>query len=182
MSWKVNSVKLIYELVNTETGELISEERVLGDDTKKVKKSRTKKVEDNDPTPKITVLENKLQLNNAASELTGFMADDKVAVKFEKKGRITTPVMMLDEKEGNRLTKTNTISCRGSKREELLKFGTEFTLEEHPSVVGAFLMKGNVEIEDDIVDVPEEIASEEELDDALEDTDDVSFDIDDFKF
>ena len=48
MSWKVNSVKLVYELVNDETGELISEERVLGDDTKKVKKPRTKKVEDND--------------------------------------------------------------------------------------------------------------------------------------
>lgn len=181
-------IKIVKQILTTQfvddiTGELFEETREFLDDSIKPKrKTKTKKNCDTDPTPKITVLENKLQLNNAASELTGFMADDKVAVKFEKKGRITTPVMMLDEKEGNRLTKTNTISCRGSKREELLKFGTEFTLEEHPSVVGAFLMKGNVEIEDDIVDVPEEIASEEELDDALEDTDDVSFEIDDFKF
>lgn len=185
MSWKVNSVKLVYELVNDETGELISEERVLGDDTKKVRKSRTKKVEDNDPTPKITVLDNKLQLNNAAIELTGFMADDKVAVKFEKKGRVTTPVTMLDEKEGNRLTKTNTISCRGSKRDELLKFGDVFELVEHPSITGAFLMKGNVTIEDDIVDVPEEIANEEELDDAIEESNDVDssdFNFDNFEF
>lgn len=182
MSWKINTIKTVVELVNDETGEIITEERVLGEETKKVKKPRAKKVEDTDPTPKITVLDNKLQLNNAAAELTGFMADDKVAVKFEKKGRVTNPVIMLDEKEGNRLTKTNTISCRGSKRDELVKFGTEFTLEEHPSVVGAFLMKGNIEIEDDIIDVPEEIASEEELDDAIEATNDVDFNIDDFKF
>lgn len=182
MSWKVNSIKVTYELVDDTTGEIITEERVLGEETKKVKKPRAKKVEDNDPTPKITVLDNKLQLNNAAAELTGFMADDKVAVKFEKKGRVTNPVILLDEKEGNRLTKTNTISYRGSKRDELLKFGSEFTLEEHPSVVGAFLMKGNIEIEDDIIDVPEEIASEDELDASIDSTNDVDFNFDNFNF
>lgn len=182
MSWKVNSIKVTYELVNDETGEIITEERVLGEETKKVKKPRAKKVEDNDPTPKIIVLDNKLQLNNAAAELTGFMADDRVAVKFEKKGRVTNPVILLDEKEGNKLTKTNTISCRGSKRDELLKFGSEFTLEEHPSVVGTFLMKGNIEIEDDIIDVPEEIASEDELDASIDSTNDVDFNFDNFNF
>lgn len=183
MSWKVNSVKVVYELVNTETGEIISEERVLGEETKKVKRTRTKKVEDNDPVAKITLLENKLQLNNAAIELTGFQPDDKVVVKFEKKGRITNPVILLDEKEGNRLTKTNTISCRGSKREELLKYGDVFTLEEHSSVAGAFLMKGNTEIEDDIIDVPEEISSVEELDNDIEsDIDDTDFNFDKFEF
>ena len=113
------------------------------------------------------------------------MADDKVAVKFEKKGRVTTPVTMLDEKEGNRLTKTNTISCRGSKRDELLKFGDVFVLSEHPSITGAFLMTGNVTIEDDIVDIPEEIANEEELDDAIEESNDVDssdFNFDNFEF
>jgi hypothetical protein len=181
MSWKVNSVKVVYELVDTETGEIISEERVLGEETKKTKRTRTKKIEDDDPIAKITVLDNKLQLNNAAIELTGFQPDDKVAIKFEKKGRITNPVIMLDEKEGNRLTKTNTISCRGSKRDEILKFGNIFTIEEHPSVVGTFLMKGNIEIEDDIVDIPEEIASDEEIDNSFDASDgDINFD--DFQF
>lgn len=183
MSWKVNSIKVTYELVDDTTGEIITETRELGEGTvKKPRASRSKKIEDTDPTPKITVLDNKLQLNNAASELTGFQADDKVAVKFEKKGRVTTPVIMLDEKEGNRLTKTNTISCRGAKREELLKFGTEFIIEEHPTVVGTFTMKGNVEIEDDIVDVPEEIASDEELDTSIDETSSSDINFDNFEF
>jgi len=182
MSWKVNSVKVVFELVDTETGELLTEERVLGDETKKVKKPRTKKVEDTCPDPKVILLDNKIQLNNKCLELTGFMPDDKVAIKFEKKGRTTTPVMMLDEKEGNKLTKTGTISCRGSKHDELLKFGSEFIVEEHPSVAGAYVLKGNIEIEDDIVDVPEEIASEDEIDTLVEEESDSDFNADNFNF
>lgn len=184
MSWKVNSIKVTYELVDETTGEIITETRELGEGTvKKPRASRSKKNEDTDPTPKAILLDNKIQLNNAAVELTGFQADDKINVKYEKKGRITTPVMLLDEKEGNRLTKTNTISCRGSKREELLKFGDTFIVEEHPSVVGTFILKGNVEIEDDIVDIPEEIASDDEIDDSLDDiNDDVNLDTFKFEF
>lgn len=174
---EIKSAKLIVEILDEITGELITREATLGD-FKEVKKStstRIKKPKDDDPVAKLTLLEGKVQLNNAAIQLTGYEPDMKIDIKFEKKGRITCPIMMQAE-SGNRLTKTYTISCRGSKHDNLAEYGDKF--EVVPSDrAGFFKLIGNAEKEDDIVDVPEEITNLEELNMGIDDSE---TDIDDF--
>ena len=169
MNTEIQSAKLVLTLVDTQTGEIITREATLGD-FKEVKKTgnRTKKPKDDDPVAKATLLEGKIQLNNAAVELTGFEPEMKIDIKFEKKGRATTPVMMQAD-SGNRLTKTYTISCRGSKHDNLAEYGDVFEIIPYEGKEGYFKLKGNIEKEDDIVDVPEEISNPEEFE--IEDAD-----------
>ena len=173
---QINSIKIITEFVDSETGEVFTDERVLGDETKKTKKStstRTRKPKDDDPVAKLILLDGKFQLNNAAIELTGFEPEMKINIEFEKRGRNIIPVLLVDDKKGNRLTKTYTVSCRGSKHDNLAKYGDIFELEARED--GTFKLKGNIELpEDDIIDVPEEIASEDELDNSVN-LDDIDF-------
>ena len=182
---EIDSAKLILSLVDTETGEIITREATLGDFkevTKKASTSKAKKPKDTDPVPKIELLDNKLQLNAAAVELTGFEPDNKYDVRFEKKGRQITPIIVWDENKGNRLTKTYTISFRGSRNENLAVYGTVFELVPYEGHDGWFKLIGNApEKEDDIIDVPEEIANpedEEDLDGLDESNENISFDLD----
>ena len=173
---QINSAKLIVEILDETTGELITREATLGD-FKEVKKSststRTRKPKDEDPIAKLNLLDNKIQFNAAAVEMTGFEPEMKIDIKFEKKGRVTTPVLCQDDKTGNRLTKTFTISCRGSKHDNLAEFGDVFELTPYEGKEGYFKLKGNVEKEDDIIDVPEEISNPEEEEMDLEETNEV---------
>lgn len=170
---EIQSAKLIITVVDETTGELITREATLGD-FKEVKKSssgttRTRKPKDEDPVAKITLLDNKLQLNNAAVQMTGFEPEMKIDVKFEKKGRTMTPVLCQDDKTGNRLTKTYTISFRGSRHDNLIEYGTVFELIPYEGKDGCFKLKGDApEKEDDIIDLPEEINDPEEVSDDLE--------------
>ena len=175
---QINSAKLIVEILDETTGELITREATLGD-FKEVKKSssgtRTRKPKDEDPVAKLSLLDNKIQFNAAAVEMTGFEPEMKIDIKFEKKGRVTTPVLCQDDKTGNRLTKTFTISCRGSKHDNLAEFGDVFELTPYEGKEGYFKLKGNVEKEDDIIDVPEEISDpDDDMDINGEGTEDVS--------
>jgi len=165
---QINSAKLIVEILDETTGELITREATLGDFkevTKKATTTRTRKPKDDgDPTPKLTLLEGKVQLNNAAVTLTGWEPEMKIDIQFEKKGRVTTPVMMQKD-SGNRLTKTYTISCRGSKHDNLAGYGDTFEVVPYEGKDGYFKLIGNApKAEDDIIDVPEEIANPEEFD------------------
>ena len=176
---QINSAKLIVEILDETTGELITREATLGDFKEVTAKkatttTRTKKPKDTDPTPKITLLEGKWQMNAACIELTKFDPEQKLDIKFEKKGRVTTPVLCEDEKNGNRLTKTFTVSCRGSRHDNLAEFGTIFEVIPYEGKEGYFKLKGDApEKEDDIVDIPEEISDpEDEMD--LEETNEVS--------
>lgn len=173
---QINSIKVVTEYVNTETGEVFTDERVLGEETKKTKKTsstRSRKPKDDDPVAKLILLDGKFQLNNAAVELTGFEPEMKINIEFEKRGRNMIPVLLADDKKGNRLTKTYTVSCRGSKHDNLAKYGDIFELEARED--NTFKLKGNIELpEDDIIDIPEEIASEDELDNSV-DIDDIDF-------
>ena len=176
---QINSAKLIVEILDESTGELITREATLGD-FKEVKKStstRTKKPKDTDPVAKITLLEGKVQLNNAAVELTGWEPEMKIDIQFEKKGRVTTPVIMQKD-SGNRLTKTYTISCRGSKHDNLSEYGNIFEMIPYEGKEGYFKLKGNIEKEDDIIDVPDEINNPEEFDEEIDSGSEV--DISDF--
>ena len=178
---QINSAKLIVEILDETTGELITREATLGDFkevTKKATTTRSKKPKDDDPIAKITLLEGKWQMNAACVELTGFEPEMKLDVKFEKKGRITTPVLCQDDKAGNRLTKTYTVSCRGSKHDNLAEYGDIFVVEPYEGKEGYFKLKGNIEKEDDIVDIPEEIADPDEIEDI---SDESGIDIGDFE-
>ena len=162
---QINSAKLIVEILDETTGEIITREATLGD-FKEVKKStstRTKKPKDDGSTvPQAILLEGKIQLNNRAIELTQFEPEMKIDIKFEKKGKKTTPVMMKAD-SGNRLTKTYTISCRGSKHDNLSEYGDVFDIIEYEDKPGYFKLLGNIQKEDDIIDIPEEIKDPEEF-------------------
>lgn len=176
---QINSAKLIVEILDETTGELITREATFGDFkevTKKATTTRTKKPKDDDPVAKLTLLEGKVQMNAAAVAMTNFEPEMKIDIKFEKKGRVTTPVMMQAD-SGNRLTKTYTISCRGSKHDNLAEYGDVFVLEPYEGKEGYFKLKGNIEKEDDIIDVPEEISNP---DDDVDVTDDTGIDVSDF--
>jgi len=178
---EIQSSKIVLTLVDTETGELFTKEATFGDfkePTKKTTTTRTRKPKtDDEPTPMIHLLEGKYQFNTKAIELTGFEPEMKIDIKFEKKGRVTTPVLCEDEKSGNRLTKTYTVSCRGSKHDNLAEYGSTFEVIPFEGKEGYFKLMGNIQKEDDIIDVPEEISNP---DDDDEDIIDNEVDISDF--
>ena len=171
---QINSAKLIVEILDETTGELITREATLGDFkevTKKATTTRSKKPKDDGETiPMIHLLEGKWQMNTKAVELTAFEPEMKLEIKFEKKGRVTTPILCEDDKNGNRLTKTYTVSCRGSKHDNLAEYGDIFEVIPYEGKEGYFKLIGNIQKEDDIIDVPEEIANPEEFDDISEDS------------
>ena len=177
MELEIQSAKLILSIVDKETGELITREATLGDFkevTKKATTTRTKKSKDDGSTePEATLLEGKLQLNNRAAELVGWEPEAKIEIQFEKKGRTTTPIMFQKD-SGNRLTKTFTISCRGSKHDNLAEFGDVFKVVPYEGKEGYFKLIGNIEKEDDIIDVPEEITDPDEMDISEDGTVDIS--------
>ena len=171
---EVHSAKLVLELLDTETGEIMTKETSFGDfKEKKPRSSSSKKVKDDgSEIPHLTVIEGKWQLNNAAIALTGFEPDMKIDIRYEKQGKLTTPILLADDK-GNRLTKTFTVSCKGQKREQLLKYGTLFEIQEYKDGMFKLIGDGKQE-EDDIIEIPEEI-SDPELDDSI--LDNISFDL-----
>ena len=175
MAWNINSAKLTIEIVDDTTGEIITREATLGDfkevTAKKKATSSKKPKDDGDPVAKVMLLDGKVQLNNSAINLTGYEPDMKIDIKFEKKGKKQIPVMMQAD-SGNRLTKSYTISCRGSKHDNLLEHGDVFELEPYPEKGGYFYLKGNKAIEDDIIEVPQEISEPED------DFSDEDFDLD----
>ena len=175
MAWNINSAKLTIEIVDDTTGEIITREATLGDfkgvTAKKKTTSSKKPKDDGDPVAKVMLLDGKVQLNTAAINLTGYEPDMKIDIKFEKKGKKQIPVMMQAD-SGNRLTKSYTISCRGSKHDNLLEHGDVFELEPYPEKDGYFYLKGNKAIEDDIIEVPQEISEPED------DFSDEDFDLD----
>lgn len=175
MAWNINSAKLTIEIVDDTTGEIITREATLGDfkevTAKKKATSSKKPKDDGDPVAKVMLLDGKVQLNNSAINLTGYEPDMKIDIKFEKKGKKQIPVMMQAD-SGNRLTKSYTISCRGSKHDNLLEHGDVFELEPYSDKDGYFYLKGNKAIEDDIIEVPQEISEPED------DFSDEDFDLD----
>lgn len=163
---KIIKQTLVTQFVDDTTGEVFEDSREFLDDSIKLKKkssTRTKKNQDNDPNPKATLLEGKIQLNNAAMELTGWEAEMKIDIRFEKKGKQITPIMLEDMAKGNRLTKTNTISCRGSKHDNLSEYGTVFDVVPYEGKDGWFKLVGDApQKEDDTVEIPDEISDPEE--------------------
>lgn len=159
--------------IDLETGEMI-DVRLIGEvedktpteiKEKKEKKTSTprksKKKSEESSEPQLTLEENKCSFNTAAVELLGIEAGDKLAIEYEKYCNGFRPILFRSEKTGNKLTKSHTIACRGSKSEELAKFGTVFKITTHPSKPSTYLLLSDSmteKVEEELpidVDLPE---------------------------
>lgn len=185
------TITLKYQVkVDTETGEMTtkcisrkidkSNFEVVEEKSKR-KTSKVKKEESS--APLLTLKDNKYCLTQAAADLMGVEPDCKLDIKYEKRGKETVPVIGSDDvwgtKGGNKLTKSLTVACRGSKNEELSKFGQEFTLVPHEKKDGLFILQNGtakVEIDDEVEDLQdlEETISlpvDVDLQDLIDDSD-----------
>jgi hypothetical protein len=150
--------------VNETTGEVtfIGKEEITVDTAKRQVSKATKVVEENQD-PLITLDSNKLVLTTGAVQMMNICADCRLDIKYKKRDRISVPVIGTDEafgtKGGNKLTKTNTISFRGSANEKLSEYGTVFTIEPSEDE-GIFYLIGdkmNSVVPDDAVDINSEL-------------------------
>lgn len=152
-----------------ETGEVkVINREVVNDDLPKAKKATTKKTSkknvDENPNPELTLEDNKYVLNNAACELLGVEADDRISIKMEKRGNIRVPVIGADinfgTQGGNRLTKSNTVSYRGKNHDLLAEYGTVFSFEATDKE-GIFTLIGDKPLPEEKVDENVKIEDEE---------------------
>lgn len=138
------TVKLTYEMsVNVDTGEILEtkliDRSIDNSDLKPVKTTKKRAIQDDSKEPKLILEDNKYRLNNAAVELMNLEEDSKLSIKYIQGTNGDIPVITIDE-NGNKITKSNTVACRGSKNSELAKYGKEFILAPHPSKSGLFIL------------------------------------------
>lgn len=87
----------------------------------------------------VTLADNKLVLSKSAQLLLGVIPNDRITVSYYTVSpEETFPVigkseLFTDSNGGNRLTKSNTVSFRGTQREILLEYGKSFKLEPFKS-------------------------------------------------
>ncbi len=176
------TITLKYQVkVDTETGEMttkcisrkVDKSNFEVTDDKPRKKASAK---NESSEPKLILESNKYQLTQAAVDLMGVEPDCKIDIKYEKQGKNVTPVIGSDEtfgtKQGNKLTKSLTVACRGSKNEELAKFGTEFILVPHPKKDGIFILStGSVDADEEGEDDEEISYPDIDIQEMLDDKD-----------
>ena len=177
---------LFHYNVDENTGEItfIGKEEITVDTATSTKRqAKAVKVEAN-IEPLITLDSNKLVLTTGAVDMMKICPDCRVDIKYKKKDKVSVPVIGTDAafgtKGGNKLTKTNTVSFRGSANEKLTEYGSVFKLEPSEDE-GIFYLIGdkmNKSLEDEAIDI------EGELDlDSLEELDiDDSSDLEGFDF
>ena len=177
---------LFHYNVDENTGEItfIGKEEITVDTATSTKRqAKPVKVEAN-IEPLITLDSNKLVLTTGAVDMMKICPDCRVDIKYKKKDKVSVPVIGTDAafgtKGGNKLTKTNTVSFRGSANDKLAEYGSVFKLEPSEDE-GIFYLIGdkmNKSIEDEAIDI------EGELDlDSLEELDiDDSSDLEGFDF
>jgi hypothetical protein len=177
---------LFHYNVDENTGEItfIGKEEITVDTATSTKRqAKPVKVEAN-IEPLITLDSNKLVLTTGAVDMMQICPDCRVDIKYKKKDKVSVPVIGTDAafgtKGGNKLTKTNTVSFRGSANEKLAEYGSVFKLEPSEDE-GIFYLIGdkmNKPVEDEAIDI------EGELDlDSLEELDiDDSSDLEGFDF
>ena len=148
-----------------------------------IKESKKKpKKTDESSIPQLILEDNKFILNSAAIELMQITTDDKIDIKYEKNGKEMIPVIGSDSafgtKQGCKLTKSNTVSCRGSKNLELSKYGSTFEIIPHHSKPNLFMLKGDSEKESseensdfNIEDVNESLPLDTNIEDLIDDKD-----------
>lgn len=83
----------------------------------------------------VTLEPNKLVFNNKAVADMGLEYEDRIVIKWEKRGKQMIPIIGKDlafneEGTGNKVTKANTITYKGKANLVLADYGTEFTLSQ----------------------------------------------------
>jgi len=169
---------LFHYNVDENTGEItfIGKEEITVDTATSTKRqAKPVKVEAN-IEPLITLDSNKLILTTGAVDMMKICPDCRVDIKYKKKDKVSVPVIGTDAafgtKGGNKLTKTNTVSFRGSANEKLAEYGSVFKLE--PSEDGGIFYligdKMNKPVEDEVIDIEGELdldsLEELEIDDS----------------
>jgi hypothetical protein len=139
----------------------------VSEDKPSKKTSKVKKEESSEPT--LVLEENKCIFNKAALDLMEIQPGCKLDIKYEKQGKNTIPVIGDDEvwgtHNGNKLNKNMSLACRGSKHDELSKFGVEFKIIAHNTKPGLFiLVDKNSAVETEDVELEDLPSVEEELD------------------
>ena len=143
------TITFTYEMsVDTDTGEILETKlinKTLGKPS--TPKKVSKKVDDGEP--KLILEENKFRLTDSAVSLMNLEPDSKIVIKYQENGGNTVPVIGTNIafgaiSSGNRLTKSNTVACRGNNHDALAKYGTEFTLVAHPDKEGLFILDSGV--------------------------------------
>lgn len=156
------------EVTNTETGEIKS----VKFEKKKVSKTKNKSEENN--KPQLTLENNKYKFNSAAVELMNLEPDDRIDIKYEKYNGTMKPIIGKDEafqtSNGNRLTKSFTVSCRGKANNELSQYGNVFDIKPCSDKQGIYFLLGDKDEipADNDIELP---SDEEEIDLTDEDMD-----------
>ena len=173
---------ITYELsIDTETGEIVGTKIVSKKEENNTtpKKVNRKKTQEEDSEPKVYLEENKIKLNSAALELLGVEAGDKLDVQYDKNNSplIGTPEAFGSPKLGNKLTKSGTIAFRGSKNEELAKWGNEFNLVDRGNgifgMVNDQIVQDEEEVTDENIEIPDDIDLSLSVDSLIDDAEEV---------
>jgi hypothetical protein len=86
--------------------------------------------------PTVEVKENKLVISPKAISMIGCIVGERISINYyQENSEITFPVIgrssvFADDDSGNKLTKSNTVSFKGFQKNVLLKYGSEFILED----------------------------------------------------
>lgn len=172
---KILKQTLVTQFVDEETGEVFEDKREFKDDSVKTTKKATsskkskKNPYDDEPTPVLVREDNKLILNTAAVELLGATEGDRINIKEQTVNRKKRLVIGLSEifgtKEGNLLTKSNTVRWSGKNADMVARYGDEFNFLPNEKTEGLFfLINKNEDIEEEstpddteVIDIEAEI-------------------------
>ena len=98
----------------------------------------------------VEVKENKLVISPKAVSLLGCAVGNRISIQYyQQSNELTFPVIarssvFADEDNGNKLTKSNTVSFRGFQRDILLRYGSTFSLEQFNDEVYRLVPKDDV--------------------------------------
>ncbi len=182
---KILKQTLITQFVDEETGELFEDKREFKEDSiktsgakKATSKKKSKNPYDEEPEPILVREDNKLILNQAAVDALSAGEGDRIAIKEQAINRKKRLVIGLSDtfgtKEGNLLTKSNTIRWSGKNQEMVSRYGDEFNFVPHDKTEGLFILVNRNE--DEEVTNPDE---EEEVIDVEAEINELNADLDD---
>lgn len=146
--------------------------------------------------PQLELFENKYHLNNAAMSVLHVTAGDRVDIRYKIIDGIEVPLIGNNEawgdKNGNKITKSQTVSFRGSNNEQLSKYGSVFTLIDNGN--GLFKLDGGIipessqVVKDENIEIPtddslvEDIIEEADFEEDIKEEDDSKYELSDVDF
>jgi len=171
---------------NTETEE-VTNIKTIGSAEKKARTTKkvTDVIEELAGEAIITLDPNKLIFNNKAIADLELEYEDRVVLEWKKEGKakLMVPTIRKDDEAGNKVTKTNTVVCKGKANTVLAERGTEFTIVPFEEVEGLWKLVsttgGTVEESLTLEEIIEQ--AEETEPELLVDTDEIT-EIDELKY